>query len=87
MSNPSDPSAKPWTTAPPNPGEYEPPTTPSHPLDPGRHWPLSLREDAGPVALVGTRKGGWALSADRARRHCDFTNVPEPKRPGSFCPF
>lgn len=40
----------------------------THPLDPGRHQPLALRPDGGPVVLVGTRKGGFALQADRERR-------------------
>ncbi len=39
----------------------------AHPLDPRRHHPLELGSGEGPVVLVGTRKGTWALSADRKR--------------------
>ena len=45
----------------------------SHPLDPRRHHPLELGSAEGPVVFVGTRKGSWALSADRERKRWKLT--------------
>jgi len=39
----------------------------THPLDPGRHEPWELDVEAGPVVLVGTRKGAFAISGNRDR--------------------
>ncbi len=47
--------------------EFEP-LGEAEPLDPRRHESLSLRAGSGTAVLIGTRKGAFALSADRDRR-------------------
>ncbi len=56
----------------PTPDEHQPQVD-AHPLDPRRHHPLELTSGEGPVLLVGTRKGTWALSADHAREQWRLT--------------